>query len=269
MTAYGRAKEAFSIEISSVNRKGLDINLSLPPALLFLEPILRKWVAEVATRGQVSIRVTMDMSDPQQLLPLLQEEKKKWVKIAKALDFSPSVIDFSFLVQQCELKETPREEKIVIAALKKVWLLAAKAWTKMREQEGKLLVQDIEKRLTMLLKEIKAIEKSAPQVKHKYYQKLQERMREMNLAIEEDKLICEAALLADKADITEEVVRLYSHIAQMKEYLRSPQQSVGRTLDFLAQEMGREISTLMAKSGVAVAMKSEIEKIREQVQNIE
>jgi uncharacterized protein (TIGR00255 family) len=275
MTAYGRAHKKFSVEISSVNRKGLDINLSLPPTLLFLEPTLRKWVADIATRGQVSIRVAIDLSSPDAIVPLLREEKKKWVKIAKALDFPASVIDFSFLAKQSELKGAPLEEKKVVAELKAVWTLAATAWTKMRAQEGAILVHDIEKRLSILLKEIKQVEKIAPQIKHKYRAKLEERMKELNLRVDEEKIVREAALAAERSDVTEEITRLYSHIEQMKEYLSSKESTVGRTLDFLAQEMGREISTLMAKAGdvsiakIAVVIKSEIDKIREQVQNIE
>jgi uncharacterized protein (TIGR00255 family) len=275
MTAYGRSSGPFSVEIASVNRKGLDISVSLPPALLFLEPTLRKWVADIAARGQVSVRIGFDMKAPEQLLLLLQEEKKRWTQIAKSLGFSSEEVSFDFLVEQAATKSVPLDEKRALAQLKSVWDKAASAWTKMKEKEGAALVRDILKRVALLQSEMKQIAKLAPAVKTKCYERLKARMKELNLAVDEEKIIKEAAFSADRADVTEELTRLSSHIDQMKEYLISKESSVGRTLDFLAQEMGREVSTLTAKAGDAdiakraVKMKAEVEKIREQVQNIE
>ncbi len=280
MTAYGRAHLSSStgrwtVEISSLNRKGLDINTTLPPAMLFLDPHLRKWVAEVAERGQVSVRVSFDISDPEQSIHLLQQQKKKWVKVAAALGFPPSAVGFQFLVEKSDLQQDTHEEKTLLQDLRQAWQVASKQWILMREKEGALLVKDIEKRLQLILKDVKTVEKKQPELQDKTRKKLQEKMKALKLSIEEDKIVREAALIVEKADITEEVTRLYSHEEQMKAYLRSKDKSVGRTLDFLAQEMGREISTMMAKAGdtfiakIAVAVKSEIEKIREQVQNIE
>ena len=280
MTAYGRAQHhsklgRWTIDIHSVNRKGLDLNIALPSTLLFLEGDVRKWMNEVAERGQVNIRISFEFLEMNESVRLLKEHQKKWQKVAKALGYAPSAVDLKFLVERMNPSEVPVEEKALQVDLQKAWNIAAKNWTVMKLKEGKTLVQDIQNRMQHIEKELQKILKFQPLLQERYRKKLQDRMKEIKMEVEEDRLLREAALLADKADITEEVTRLHSHLTQMDEYLRSKEKSVGRTLDFLAQEMGREIGTLMAKAGdtdiskVAVVIKSEIEKIREQVQNIE
>lgn len=280
MTAYGRGQKTTSsarwtVEISSLNQKGLDLHINLPPSLLFLDPTLRKWAAEIASRGQLSIRISCEIYDSKSTLQLLKDQKSKWIKVAKALGYPESCVDFQFLTQQSALQHESFDEKSTLRDLKPVWQAACKAWIAMKEKEGSVLVQEIQKRLQIIVKQLKTIEKMQPLLQEKYRARLQERMSELNLSLDEDKIVREAALFVEKSDITEEITRLYSHEEQMKEYLSSKELSVGRTLDFLAQEMGREISTLMAKAGdsaiakIAVVIKSEIEKIREQVQNIE
>ncbi len=280
MTAYGRAQHhsklgRWTVDIHSVNRKGLDLNIALPQTLLFLEGDVRKWMSEVAERGQISIRISFESLELEGAVLLLKEQKKKWEKIAKALRFPTSAIDLKFLVERLEPSEVPTQEKALKADLQKAWDIACKNWTSMKLNEGKTLMQDIEKRMQHIEKELQKVLKWQPMLQERYRKKLQDRMKEVKVALEEERLLREAALLADKADITEEITRLHSHLEQMHEYLRSKEKSVGRTLDFLAQEMGREIGTLMAKAGdtdiskVAIVIKSEVEKIREQVQNIE
>jgi len=280
MTAYGRAQHhsklgRWTVDIHSVNRKGLDLNIALPSMLMFLDGDLRKWVSESAERGQVSIRISFEFLEQQESIRLLKEHKQKWEKVAKALGFPASSIDLRFLIDRLDPQQIPLEEKTIKADLQKAWDIASKNWIVMKEKEGKALVQDIEKRMQRIEKELEKILKWQPMLLDRYRRKLQERMKEVKVEIEEERLLREAALLADKADISEEITRLHSHLEQMDEYLGSKEKSVGRTLDFLAQEMGREIGTLMAKAGdndiskVAIVIKSEVEKIREQVQNIE
>jgi uncharacterized protein (TIGR00255 family) len=280
MTAYGRAQKItasgkWTVEIASVNRKGLDLNLALPRAMTFLDPALRKWVAEVASRGQLSLRIDFETTDAQATIDILKQQKNRWVKIAKALKLPESTVDLPFLVAQPDFDREDFDEKKSLADLYPVWRAACKVWIAMKEKEGMILVKEIQKRLELLKKSLKIIEKLQPQLQATYRKKLKKRMEELTLLMDENQLIREAALLAEKSDITEEITRLYSHEEQMQEYLASQELSVGRTLDFLAQEMGREISTLMAKAGnpeiakIAVTIKSEVEKIREQVQNIE
>jgi uncharacterized protein (TIGR00255 family) len=280
MTAHGRAKHhsklgRWTVDIYSVNRKGLDLNIALPSTLLFLEGDVRKWINEIAERGQVSIRIFFEFLEMNESVRLLKEDQQKWQKIAKALGYPTSVIDLKFLLERLNPTEIPVEEKALKADLQKAWDIASANWIAMKHKEGKALVQDIEKRMQHIEKELQKILKWQPLLQERYRIKIQDRMKEIKVVIEEDRLLREAALLADKADISEEITRLNSHLDQMNEYLRSKEKSVGRTLDFLAQEMGREIGTLMAKAGdtdiskVAIVIKSEVEKIREQVQNIE
>jgi uncharacterized protein (TIGR00255 family) len=280
MTAYGRAQYhsslgRWTVDIHSVNRKGLDLNITLPHTLMFLDGDLRKWTSSIVERGQVSVRISFAFSELEESIHALKDQKKKWEKIAKTLGYPASSIDLKFLVERLDPQQVPVEEKALKADLLKAWEIASKNWTAMKEQEGKVLAQDIEKRIKHIEKELQKILKWQPELQKRYRKKLQDRMKEIKIEVEEDRLLREAALLADKADISEEATRLHSHLDQMHEYLRSKEKSVGRTLDFLAQEMGREIGTLMAKAGntdiskVAIVIKSEVEKIREQVQNIE
>ena len=280
MTAYGRAavqtkKARWTFEISSVNRKGLDIHLHLPHSLLFLDPTIRKWVGQIAERGNVTIRVACELKEVSHLVEQLKNEKHRWEAIAGQLRLPKTQITLPFLLGQI----TPEGATLDVAAFEKdileAWKKASKAWLIMKEQEGRALTQDIHSRLKTIAIELKGIEKELPKVIKEHLAKLSGRVEELKLSIDIDQLKKEAALQADKDDVTEEMIRLKSHMEQMLLYMKSSERSVGRTLDFLAQEMGREIGTLMAKAGSseiakrAVRIKSEVEKIREQVQNIE
>lgn len=280
MTAYGRALHQsklgrWTVDIQSVNRKGLDLNIQLPSTLLFLDPVIRKWVGESADRGQITVRVSFEFLQVDESIRLLKTLKQKWEAVAKGLGFDKKAVDLQFLLERVDPAQMPLEEKPLADDLEKAWKVAVKNWTSMKEKEGKTLVADIEKRIATVEKELQKVQKMQPLLQEKYRKKIQDRMKELKVGIEEERLLREAALLAEKADTTEEITRLYSHLEQMRQYIGSKEKSVGRTLDFLAQEMGREIGTLMAKAGetaiakIAVGMKSEIEKIREQVQNIE
>ena len=280
MTAYGRAQlhsklGRWTVDIHSVNRKGLDVNIALPPTLLFLDGDLRKWISNETERGQVSIRISFEFLELEGSLQELKDQKKKWEKIAKTLGYPATSIDFKFLVERLSPKQIPVEEKALRADLQQAWEAAVKHWISMKEKEGKSLAADIEKRMEHITKELQKIIKWQPMLQERYRKKIQDRMKEIRINVDEERLLKEAALLADKADISEEITRLQSHLEQMQEYLCSKEKSVGRTLDFLSQEMGREIGTLMAKAGdadiskAAIKIKSEVEKIREQVQNIE
>jgi uncharacterized protein (TIGR00255 family) len=280
MTAYGRALHQsklgrWTVDIHSVNRKGLDLNIQLPSTLLFLDPVIRKWVGESADRGQITVRVSFEFLQVDESVRLLKTLKQKWEAVATGLGFDKKTVDLRFLLERVDPAQMPLEEKPLADDLEKTWKVAVKNWIVMKEKEGKTLIADIEKRMEQIKKELQKVQKLQPMLQDKYRKKIKERMKELKVGIEEERLLREAAILAEKADTTEEITRLYSHLEQMQQYIGSKEKSVGRTLDFLAQEMGREIGTLMAKAGetaiakIAVGMKSEIEKIREQVQNIE
>lgn len=278
MTAYGRGVletplARWTIEISSLNRKGLDLNIQLPPTLLFLDPALRKWAVQIVQRGSVTIRVGCEMREVSHLAAQLKNEKERWEKIAQALKIPTSQVTLSFLLEQTKEQQATLDQTHFEKEALEVWQKSSKAWITMKKQEGKVLAQDIQIRVKTLQKEIKALEKELPLLVDLHLARIALRLQQFKLDPEEFKK--EAVLQASRDDVTEEVVRLKSHLEQMTQYLGSEEISVGRTLDFLAQEMNREVGTLMAKAGTseiakrAVQMKSEVEKIREQVQNIE
>lgn len=279
MTAYGRAARQSAsgqwlAEIHSVNRKMLDINLSLPHELLSLDLDVRKWIGEEVQRGQVTVRIQLASDRHDAVLSSLKELKKKWSAIAKELGYSPEkAIDFAFLTDRLTIVPLPIDQPRVKEDLKKVLQMALEEFIGMRKAEGAALESDLKKRLRLIRQGLKQIEKRAPQAALNYEKKLKEKIKEF---VDDDRLMREVILFAEKCDVSEEITRLYSHLKQFDGLIASREKNcVGRTLDFLTQEMGREINTLLAKTAdseicrIAVTLKSEIEKIREQVQNVE
>lgn len=275
MTAYGRvmrktAAGKCTIEIHAVNRKMLDIVVHLPREFLFLDLDLRKWIQEEVQRGQVTVRVSFEAAHIEFLLPTLKNLKAKWEGLAKGLGYTSSVVEFPFLIEQ--LERLPLEASPLKAELKQAVKEALKAFIAMRCKEGEALSKDLKQRMITIERTLKKIEKIAPSVSERYRKKLHEKISQV---ADDERLMREVVIFAEKVDITEEITRLYSHIGQFRELLEEKEKSVGRTLDFLTQEMGREINTLSAKAAesdmfkMALLIKSEIEKMREQVQNIE
>jgi uncharacterized protein (TIGR00255 family) len=291
MTAYSRASASsplgrLVIEIHSVNRKMLDISLYLPKDLLKFDVEIRKWLSQLIERGQVTVRLNLQSEAVSGKLfsnyaVQLKTLKEGWDKLAKELGYEPEkVVDLSFLVSQWQMMpaaETKQEEEAVRVSVKGVVDDALQEFMKMKETEGKTLALDIEKRLKIIEENIAAVEmkKELPLVH--YRKKIVDRMKEIaDLDGEaEERIMREVALLAEKLDVTEELVRLRAHIEQFRHHLASQEKAVGRTLDFLTQEMHREINTLGSKSAdseissYVIKTKSELDKIREQVQNIE
>lgn len=290
MTGFGRAVGdtplgKLVVEIQSVNRKHLELFVSLPKEWSRFENDIRKWVSEALSRGHVSVRVFLlaGAQSTHALLPdpqMLHELKKGWDRIASQMGLDPRTVDLPFLVSQI-----PEREEIRCAEESDLPLLHARvdealqALLKMRKAEAKNLARDLSDRLQILKKELAAIEKIAPEVTVQLRKKLLDKMAEVfssNASLEasvEERLLREAALLAERADITEEITRLHSHFAQFSDLLQPKNPSVGRKMDFLVQEIGREINTIGSKnpslSSRVVEMKNELEKMREQIQNIE
>lgn len=284
MTAYGRAQKSkpsgrWVVEIHSVNRKGLDFHFSLPSELLFLEGDLRKWIAGVIYRGTLTIRVARELegASSSHYVERLLALQEKWHGIAHALHYSKEEITIPFLLKMAETENFfPEKTEELKKDLFDVAKDALAAYVAMKEEEGRAIAADIEKRshiLTELLEQVKA--QSGEGVK-KYRDKLAERLEAFSGTAGLDQLLVrEVALLAEKVDITEELVRFAIHVTHLRKTLKETGESVGRKLDFLLQEMNREVSTMAAKNGdessvlLFVEMKSEMEKMREQVQNIE
>ncbi len=286
MTAFGRGSTdadegRYVVEIHSVNRKGLEIQVYLPRDCLAYDVVLRKWLAPFAQRGQVTIRVTLQREEAalvESIAPKLRKLQKAWSQVAAELGYGPKeAIDLRFLLERAAgEQEKPDEAKLEIG-LKASFEKAAQEWQKMREVEGQTLAKDIEARIKKLENHLVEVKKLAPKAVEEYRQRLSMRLKEISQDLEanEERVMREAALMAEKLDIAEEITRLYSHFSQMDSALKGSEKGVGRTMEFLVQEMHREMNTLGSKSTdlaisqLVIAMKAELEKIREQVQNIE
>lgn len=291
MTAYGRTSlstsvGSFTVEIQSVNRKHLEINVFLPRELSRFESDIRKMINKVVTRGQVSVKVfaNFERSTPVVVtpnLPLAKQLKSAWETIAKELKLDASqAFSLNMLLGEsgviCYGEDLQHEETYRTEICQAVDG-ALKDFMRMRVHEGESLQRDIEARLINLRRCLNEIAKLSPNATEKYRQKLMERLQEiLPGAIEnEERILREVCLYAEKIDITEEITRFFSHLHQCETLLKGDSNSVGKTFEFLLQELGREINTIGSKSSdvdvsrLVIEVKSELEKIREQIQNIE
>lgn len=291
MTAYSRASGnsplgRVVVEIHSVNRRMLDMSLNLPKDLLRFDVEIRKWLSGWLERGQITLRLNLQSEGMSGELfssysSQLKELKKGWDKLAEELGYaSDKVVDLPFLVSQMQVlpsSEAAEDEEALKSSLKSIVEEALQELMKMKEAEGKTLALDIQKRLKVIEENIAAVELIKEQPLVHYRKKLIDRLKEVGHmhGEAEERILREVALLAEKLDVTEELVRLRTHIEQFRRHLASQEKAIGRTLDFLTQEMHREINTLGSKSAdseissYVIKIKSELDKIREQVQNIE
>jgi uncharacterized protein (TIGR00255 family) len=290
MTGFGRGSVdapfgRLIVEIQSVNRKYLEIFVSMPKEFSRYENEVRKWIGEAISRGQITVRIHLmpGAAAIEGLLPdveMLRSLKQGWEKISSSLGYDPKKIDLNFIVQHL-----PSVQKIEFAKDNDLPLLqrcldeALSALVQMKKKEGKALAEDIEKRLKMMEKIVPKIEELSPDASARMRQKLAEKIAEVSKAEvskdDDDRIFREVAIFAERVDITEEITRLKSHFAQFKEMMGPKGGAIGRKMDFLVQEMAREINTVGSKSldakvsHLVVGLKSELEKIREQIQNIE
>ena len=288
MTGYGRGEvdhggAKLSVELNSVNRKQSEIIVNLPRDLAELEPRIRQTINERISRGRMSVLVTLQerVNGARDLaldMGLARSYHEAMLTLQKELN-APGEITIGTILQAPGVMRSP--EHSIDAA--EAWPVLQQALTaalaeliKMREREGKHLAKDLIHRLKVLRKEIKEVRALYPDVVKKYRSALLERIEKagLNLPIDDERLLKEVSFFADRSDISEELTRLESHLAQFAHHLRK-NVPVGRTLEFITQEIFRELNTLGAKSNNAaisqhvVACKSELEKIREQIQNLE
>lgn len=289
MTGYGRGEvsdssKRFVVEIKSINHRYMDIFVKLPKSLAPLEDRLRQQISERLSRGRVEIFVTWEEYGEKGRtvkvnLPLVTAYRQALLQLQAhlGLDDPPRLEHLLALPDLLTLQE----EEVDLEA---VWSLLAQALDKalgeviaMREAEGGKLVEDIIHRIGRIEHFIERIEARAPEILNDYRHRLRDRIAELlagEITVDEGRLEMEVALFADRSNTTEEVVRLKSHFQQMRDVLRD-EAVVGRKLDFLLQEMNREANTIGSKANDAetarlvVEVKSELEKIREQMQNIE
>lgn len=290
MTAYGRASGHFSfgkllVEIQSVNRKILDINIHLPKDFFRFDIFIRKWIGAEIERGQITVRVLLITQDKKlkihTYLPELKRVQKEWQHVAKELGFNPQEsVNLPFLLGQFEENtqlEVLEQEELYRTALESVFQIALKELMKMKVEEAEVLKGDLLKRLELIEESLSHVAARKESVLTKYQKKITQRLLEIGPVSSdvEEKILREIALLAERIDVTEEIVRLQAHMEQFKKQVQARDKVVGRTLEFLTQEMLREINTLGAKasdtevSALVIFIKSELEKIREQILNLE
>lgn len=287
MTGFARtsgnlASGKIVLEIYSLNRKQLDMAVSLPREFSRFEVEFRKQISSQISRGQVQLKVFFfpNAQKIRRELPsmeTLKELKKEWEKRAKGAGFSAEEVNLSLVVNHlpdtASLALASEEEGKEVSEILDKALLSLLA---MKEKEGKVLVKDLKARLKYLRKRSLEIEKLAPLSAEKMRARLEEKMQALfPLSSVDERLLKEVALFSEKVDFSEEMTRLSSHLEQMESFLSGKEPVSGRTLEFLLQEMGREINTTGSKandaaiSKVVVSMKAELEKMKEQVLNIE
>jgi len=289
MTGYGRgecSQDGFKItvELSSVNRKQSEISINLPREMEMLEAQMRDSINRHIARGRLTARVTLHSGGNSAArmhlnVPLAKAYTRELNKLAKQLKLSGSVT-LDHLVRAPGVFQTDEqiaEEENFWPAIEKALNKALSALVKMREREGAHLKQDLIERVTIMRQAATQVQKHAPKVAERYRDQLIQRIKDANLqapADDDDRLLKEVVYFADRSDITEELTRLQSHFQQFDDCVKT-KEPVGRTLDFLAQEMNREINTIGSKANDSlisrdvVTLKAELEKFREQAQNVE
>ncbi|MBN9379032.1 MAG: YicC family protein [Chlamydiales bacterium 38-26] len=291
MTAYGRSSQEtslghFTAEIQSVNRKFLEINVFLPRELSRFDSEVKKWVSAQVDRGQITIKFSAVFSKgtPVSVLaniPLALQIQQAAHHLTKALGIAdkdeltlrllakePSVLLFN---------EQMEDEALYLESLRNVFEGALEQFLEMKTQEGRAVYIDIAHRLEFLEKEIQQIAFYAPQATKRYRDRLSERLKEFTLGSteNEERILKEIGIYAERIDISEEITLFEAHLKQFSETLLSKNASVAKTLEFIIQEMNREVNTIGSKSSEievsrrVVEMKSAIEKIREIIQNVE
>jgi len=290
MTGYGRgecARDGFNVtvELSSVNRKQAEISVNLPRELEMLETRIRETILAKVSRGRITTRVSVHAGNGKSSarmhlnVPLAKAYAHELSKLARELKLAgPVTLDQ--LVRAPGVFQTDEElteTEDLWPALDKALRGALAALMTMREREGAHLARDLTTRVGVMRRSVERVAKQAPASAERYRLQLIERIRSAGLpapAADDERLLKEVVLFADRSDITEELTRLRSHFQQFADCVRS-KEPVGRTLDFLAQEMNREINTIGSKandaliSGEVVTLKAELEKFREQAMNVE
>jgi len=288
MTGYGRAETdhrgtKFSVELNSVNRKQSDIVINLPRDLAELEPRIRQTINESISRGRTNANITFQTgANGARKLALDTELARSYHESMRALQKelnAPGEITITTILQAPGVMRLP--EQVVNAedawpAIDRALRAALADLVKMREREGKHLAKDLIHRLKAIRKKLKEVRTLHPGVVNRYRTALLDRIQKVGLPIatDDERLLKEISFFADRSDVSEELTRLESHFQQFDDSLKSSE-PVGRTLDFLAQEMNREVNTVGSKANNAlisrevVVLKAELEKFREQVQNVE
>lgn len=288
MTGYGSAKgsvegQEITVELKSVNNRYLDCSVRLPRNFLFAEDTVKQAVSAGVSRGKVDVFVSAQASQDSGTVVSVNDELARGyrdavARIAETLGLESGLNAFSLArfpdVLTVERRELDKDK--AAAALSEITAKAVEEFNAMREREGERLRRDMLGKLETIEELVSVVEERSPQTVKEYRERLEARLRDIlaDRSLDEQRVITEAAIFADRTAVDEETVRLRSHIAQFRTMLEegSP---IGRKMDFLVQEFNRESNTIGSKCSdaslakVVVDLKSEIEKIREQLQNVE
>ncbi len=288
MTGYGRCREMrggrdITVEVRSVNNRYLDCTVKMPRAYIFAEDRMKAKVQQAISRGKVDVFVTIDATAADATVvavnePLARGYYEALMKLKETFSLAGDVTPDVLAKFPEVLSVTKAEEDVeaIAADICAVLDQALAAYNEMRGVEGVKLAEDVLSRVDTIETIVGRVEERSPQTLAAYRQRLETRMQEVlqSTTIDESRILTEAAIFADKIAVDEETVRLRSHIAQLRDMLRGDE-AVGRKLDFLIQEVNRECNTIGSKCNDltiaqdVVRLKAEVEKIREQVQNME
>ena len=289
MTGFGRCEVSegdrkFTVEMKGVNHRYLDANIRMPKKLNFFDSAIRTVLKQYVTRGKVDIFITYeDLTENQVALKYNESLAKEYLdafkKMEETFDLENDirVSTVSRCPEVLRMEEQSADEDELWKGLKKALEGALKQFVETRGIEGENLKNDIIAKLDGMSEKVACIEVRSPEIVAEYRAKLEEKVKELlaDTQMDEGRIAAEVVIFADKICTDEEVVRLKSHIAHMKETFATEENGIGRKLDFIAQEMNREANTILSKandievSNYAIDLKTEIEKVREQIQNIE
>ena len=287
MTGFGRyeyqtGSKKFTVELKGVNHRYLDVNIRMPKKFNFFETAIRTLLKQYALRGKVDIFITYeDNSESQAALKYNETLAAEYMRYFKQMEESFGIdndIRVSTLAHCPEvltMEEKPDDEDALWSGLQMALKGAFAQCVETRTTEGENLKKDILNKLSGMETLVGHVEERSPQIVEEYRKKLEDKIHELlDVPVDENRMAAEVILYADKICTDEETVRLKSHISHMRDTLEETE-GIGRKLDFIAQEMNREANTILSKandlevSNYAIGLKTEIEKIREQIQNIE
>lgn len=288
MTGFGRCEVAennrkFTVEMKAVNHRYLDVNIKMPKKLNYFESSIRSELKNYVSRGKIDLFITYeDLSENTSSVRYNKELAAEYLKYLRqmqeefGLENDIRVSTLSKYPDVFVMEEGDSDDEELWKELKKALDGTAEMFVGSRITEGENLKTDLVEKLNGMLKLVDFIAQRSPQIIAEYRQKLQDKVKEMlgDNTVDESRLITEVTIFADKVCVDEEMVRLRSHVETMKEALIAGG-SIGRKLDFIAQEMNREANTILSKSNdleisnCGIELKTEIEKVREQIQNIE
>ncbi|MBQ8649489.1 MAG: YicC family protein [Clostridia bacterium] len=288
MTGFGRAKETVgdltvTVEFKAVNHRYFEFSSRIPRVYGFLDEKLSNLCKQRVTRGKIEASVLIeDNSQSSAVVEINSSLAEAYIgelkKTAKKYGLKNDVKVSSLigLPDMFKVRQQQLSDETVTEAVLKVAELALDAFVAMREKEGEKLFADVSSRADYILKKVEFVENRSPETVKEYREKIEQKIKELlgDIKVDEQRLLTETAVFADKVAVAEETVRLRSHISQLLGLMETPE-AVGRKLDFIVQEMNREANTIGSKAQdidiahTVVDIKSEIEKIREQIQNIE